>query len=272
MVNIFFTVLIVIGGIVGLNVFNGHFPAEQRGFGFRAPESPVMEQIMSLHGYMLIMVFVIPAFVLGLMAWIFYRYSQKKNPVPSNTTHNTKLEIIWTTIPVLILIAIAIPSVKLLYFMDKAVDAEMTLKVVGYQWYWGYEYPDNGGIAFESVMIPDNEIKEGQVRLLETDNRIVLPVETNIRVLVTSTDVIHAWAMQELGVKIDAVPGKLNETWLRINKPGIYRGQCSELCGVNHAFMPIVIEAVSKEDFQKWTVEAKQKFAGGYSPLILANN
>ena len=145
--------------------------------------------------------------------------------------------------------------------MEKIKDTELTLKVVGHQWYWNYQYPDNGGFSFDSYIIGDDQLKPGQIRLLEVDNRVVLPVETNVRVLITSYDVIHSWAIPSLGIKTDAVPGRINETWVRINKPGVYYGQCSEICGVGHGFMPIAIEVVSKEDFAVWVEHSKQKFA-----------
>jgi cytochrome c oxidase subunit 2 len=179
--------------------------------------------------------------------------------------------VLWTVVPVIILVIIAVPSFKVLYYMDKTQDAEMTLKVTGRQWYWDYSYPDQGDIGFSSYMIPDEEIKPGQKRLLEVDNRIVLPIDTNIRILVTAGDVIHSWAMPALGIKKDAIPGRINETWARIDKEGVYYGQCSEICGTNHGFMPIAIEAVSKERFQQWVEEAKVKFAGnndGPAPAI----
>jgi cytochrome c oxidase subunit 2 len=171
------------------------------------------------------------------------------------------LEVIWTALPVVILVGIAIPSFRLLYHADVLPQAEMTVKAVGHQWYWSYEYPDHGGFGFDSVMVPDNEIKQGQLRLLEVDNRIVLPVDTTIRIVTTSVDVLHAWAVPALGLKTDSVPGRLNEMWVKIEKPGMYYGQCSELCGNNHGFMPIQVEAVSKEQFARWIEEAKRKFA-----------
>lgn len=259
-INIFFIVIIIVGGAVAYNIFTQYFPADQRALGFQEANSPMMEKFVDFHDLLLVLCFAIPAFVIALIIYISIRYHKSNNPTPSTTSHNTLLEIIWTTIPVLILIAIAIPSLRLLYYIDKTVDADMTLKVIGYQWYWGYEYPDHGDIAFDSVIVPDDELKPGQKRLLEVDNRIVLPVDTNIRILVTAADVIHAWSVNQLGVKIDAVPGRLNETWVRINKPGTYYGQCSELCGVNHGFMPIVVQAVTKEEFERWVSRAQNKF------------
>ena len=228
--------------------------------GFSEASSPVMERINSFHNELLFIITGIVLFVLGLLLFVLIRFNKKANPVPSKTTHNVALEVAWTIIPVVILAIVVIPSMRLLYFQDKIEKADMTLKVTGYQWYWGYEYPDHGDIAFDAIMIPDAEIKEGQKRLLETYNKVVLPVDTNIRVLVAAADVIHAWAVPSLGVKKDAVPGQLNETWLRINKPGIYYGQCSELCGEGHGFMPIQIEAVTPEEFEAWVKKAKLEF------------
>ena len=155
---------------------------------------------------------------------------------------------------------IAVPSFRLLYFMDRAVDSEMTLKVIGHQWWWTYEYPDNGNFAMDAFMIEDDDLEAGQLRLLETDEHVVVPVNTTIQLLITADDVIHAWAVPALGVKLDAVPGRVNETWMRVDREGFYYGQCSELCGINHGFMPIVIEAVTKERFAEWVAEAQEEF------------
>jgi cytochrome c oxidase subunit II len=228
---------------------------------FQEAATPVMEQLENMHDLLLVMCFAISIFVLVMLVYISVRFSRKNNPVPSKNTHNTKLEIIWTTIPILILVAIAIPSLRLHYFMERSVDTEMTLKVVGYQWYWHYEYPDISGINFDSYMLKDKDLKAGDHRLLAVDNRLVVPVDTKIRVLVTGADVIHAFAVPAFGIKRDAIPGRLNETWFKATKIGTFYGQCSELCGVGHGFMPIVIDVVSKEDFAKWA-EAKKKDAG----------
>ncbi len=240
--------------------------------GLQTPVTPVMEKLYDLHnGLLLFAISVITIFVLGLLAFVCVRFSAKNNPVPSKTTHNTLVEIVWTTIPILVLVLIAIPSLRIHYFMDRAQDAQMTLKVVGYQWYWGYEYPDQGDISFESRIKPDptkqlseeEELKElgGEPRLLAVDNPAVVPVDTTVRVLVTGADVIHSFSMPAFGVKIDAVPGRINETWFKATKIGTYRGQCSQLCGVWHGFMPIVIKVVSKDDFAAW-VAAQKKAAG----------
>jgi len=230
--------------------------------GLQEAASPVMEKLNALHNMVLVIITFVSLFVLSLLLYVIVKFNHKANPVPSKTSHNTLLEVIWTGIPVIILIVIAIPTFRILYYMDKTEDAEMTLKAIGYQWYWGYEYPDEN-LAFESYIIKDEDIRKdlGQKRLLEVDNRVVLPVDTNIRLLFTASDVIHAWAVPALGVKMDAVPGRTNESWVRINEPGVYYGQCSELCGVYHGFMPIVVEAVSKEDYAKWVERSKRKFS-----------
>jgi len=199
--------------------------------------------------------------VMALMGYVIVRFNAKRNPVPSRTAHNTLIEVVWTVVPVIILVVIAVPSFRLLYFLDREAEVEMTLKVTGRQWYWDYEYPDHGGFTFSSIMIPEEELKPGQRRLLEVDNRVVVPIGTNIRVLLTAGDVIHAWAVPALGNKDDAIPGRVNGMWLRVEKEGVYYGQCSEICGINHAYMPIVVEAVSKERFAQWAEEARTRFA-----------
>ncbi len=240
--------------------------------GFQEAASPVMHEAVAFHDLLLWIIVATSVFVTLLLVYACVRYYRKVNKVPSKTSHNTLIEIIWTAVPILILVVIAIPSLRLLYKADVVPEAEMTVKMIGYQWYWGYQYPDHGDIAFDSYMVPDDEIdvSKGQVRLLEVDNRVVLPVDTVIRIQLTAADVIHALAIPALALKKDAVPGRLNETWVKIDKPGVYRGQCSELCGVGHGFMPIVIEAVSKEDFEKWVESAKQKFGALDAPERLA--
>lgn len=238
---------------------------------FQPPASPVAEMIRSLHDLLLFITVAISAFVLALLAYACIRYRADRNPVPSRRTHNSLLEIAWTAIPVLILVVIAIPSFKLLYFMDRATDPEMTLKAVGGQWFWSYEYPDHGNFTFDSYMIADQDLAEGQLRLYDVDNPVVLPVETDIRLLTTANDVIHSWSIPAFGVKLDAIPGRINETWMRIDRPGIYYGQCSELCGDYHAFMPIRVEAVSKEDFEAWTQQAQEQFARADGGVAVAD-
>jgi len=222
-----------------------------------------MDQMHHFHDMLVYIIFAISLFVLALLIWVVFRYNERRNPVPSTTTHNTMIEIIWTIVPVIILICIAVPSYRVLFYQGRIPEAEMTLKVTGYQWYWGYEYPDQGGLAFSAYMIPEKDIdpSKGQKRLLETDKVVVLPVDTVIRVQETASDVIHAWTVPSLGIKKDAVPGRLNETWFKADKIGTYYGQCSEICGMGHAFMPIKVEIVSKDDFAKW-VAAEQKEEG----------
>ncbi len=221
--------------------------------------SPAAERIHEFHDMMLWIISAITIFVLGLLIYVVVRFNARVNKTPAMFTHNLPLEIIWTVIPVVILIIVALPSIKLLYYVDRTAEPDMTLKVSGYQWYWGYEYPDHQGISFSSYMVPDKEIDatKGQVRLLSTDNPVVLPIDKNIQILVTSdiAGVIHAWTVPALGSKVDAVPGRTNETWFRINKPGTYYGQCSELCGKDHAYMPIEIKAVTQEEFDAWVLE-----------------
>ena len=228
---------------------------------FQTALSPSMERIVDFNLMVTIIIVIITAFVFGLMAWIVIRYNKKRNPTPSTTSHNTMLEVAWTVVPVIILLIIAVPSFRLLYFTDRVEDADMTLKAIGHQWYWSYEYPDHGDFTFDALMLEDDELEEGQPRLLATDEAVVLPVGAKIRLLTTADDVIHSWAIPALGVKMDSVPGRVNETWFQINREGTYYGQCSELCGTLHGFMPIMIEAVSQEDFDAWVVEAQEEFA-----------
>jgi cytochrome c oxidase subunit 2 len=223
---------------------------------FQNGVTPVMHEVVKFHDLLLVIIFATSAFVMVLLAYVAIRYNAKANPKPATFSHNTTIEILWTAIPVIILLIIVVPSMRLLYFADHVEEADMTLKVVGYQWYWGYEYPDQG-ISFESRIKPDADLLPGEPRLLAVDNKVVLPVDTTIRVIMTGADVIHAWAVPAFGVKTDAVPGRANESWFRIERPGVYYGQCSELCGVDHGFMPIAVEAVSKEQFAAWV--AKQK-------------
>ncbi len=228
---------------------------------FQEAATPVMAQVQDFNTTISVVIVLINWFVILLLVYVMWRFNAKRNPTPSKTTHNTLIEVVWTMAPIMILIIIAVPSFRLLYFQDRAVDAEMTIKAIGNQWYWTYEYPDHGGFTFDALMIPDDEIGPGQVRLLETDNRIVVPVDTSIRLLVTADDVIHAWTIPAFGIKVDAVPGRLNETWFRIEREGVYYGQCSELCGRLHGFMPIAVEAVSKQAFTGWVERARQEFA-----------
>ena len=229
--------------------------------GFQKAASGHMEDLVWFHDYMLLpIITAITVFVLFLVIYACIRYRAARNPVASQTSHNTFIEIIWTLVPCLILIVMAVPSFKILYEQDEIPPADVTIKAIGYQWYWGYEYPDEN-IIFESYMIEEKDLKPGQPRLLSVDNEIVVPVNKVVKVLITANDVLHAWALPSFGVKRDAVPGRINETWFKADRTGTFYGQCSELCGVKHAFMPITVNVVSQEEYVKWLKEAKQKFA-----------
>jgi cytochrome c oxidase subunit 2 len=228
---------------------------------FQDAATPVMEDIVSFHNLLLVIETLIVLFVLGLMLVIIVKFNSKANPVPSKTTHHTLLEVIWTVVPIAVLMVITVPSIKLLFFMDKAKNPEMSLKITGHQWYWSYEYPDNGGFEFDSNIVAEEDLKDGQIRLLAVDERVVLPVNTEIRLLMTSDDVIHNWALPSFGVKMDTVPGRINESWIKVTRTGTFYGQCSELCGVNHGFMPIRVDVVSKAEFAKWAAESKVRHA-----------
>ncbi len=248
------------GGALALA--DGVYKAKPGQLGFMEPATQVMRDITDFHDGLLVMCVVISLFVMFLMAYIFIKFNAKTNPTPSTTTHNTLLEIIWSVVPVLILVLIAVPSFKLLYFADVVPESDLTVKAIGNQWYWTYEYPDHEDITFDSTMLSDEEnAAAGYPRLLGTDTHIVVPVNKTVRMIVTANDVIHAWAIPAFGVKIDAVPGKLNETWFKAEREGIYYGQCSELCGKDHGFMPIMVEVVSQEEYEAWLIKAKEDYA-----------
>ena len=251
--------LIVIATILSTNVWADQPKNWQLGFQNSASQS--MSEIVSFHNNILLPVIIaISVFVLFLMIYVCIRFRASRNPNPSRTTHNVAVEVLWTLIPCLILIVMAVPSFKILYKQDTIPKADLTVKAVGYQWYWGYEYPDEN-IIFESYMIKDEELKENQPRLLTVDNEVVVPVNKVVKVLITANDVLHAWALPSFGVKRDAVPGRINETWFKAEKVGTYYGQCSELCGIQHAFMPITVRVVTDEEYAIWLAEAKMKFA-----------
>ena len=223
---------------------------------YQSPATPVMKDIYDFHLMLLSIEGLIVLLVAVLLVFVIVRFRASRNKSPSKTAHHTLLEVIWTAIPLLILAVIAFPSFKLLYLMDLTPKSDLTIKAIGNQWYWTYEYPDHD-IRFDSNMLTENQLKPGQLRLLEVDNRVVIPTNTNIRVITTSSDVIHSWAVPAFGIKRDSVPGRLNETWLNVKKEGVYYGQCSEFCGIKHAFMPIVVEAVTPEQFQQWLLSKK---------------
>ena len=229
--------------------------------GLQQPVTEVMERIVSFHNLLLYIITAIAAFVLVLLIIIVVRFNARANPVPSRTTHNTLLEVAWTVIPVLILGVIFLPSIKLLLLQLELPPADLTIKAIGKQWYWTYNYPDSGKFEFDSLMLKENERKEGQPRLLAVDNDMVVPVNKTVRVITTGSDVIHAFAVPSFGIKIDAIPGRLNETWFKATREGIYYGQCSELCGKDHAYMPIAVRVVSEQAFAAWVEESKKKYA-----------
>ena len=223
---------------------------------FQKANSPIMEQITRFHDYLTIIIILITLFVLGLLVYVMVRFNERRHPQPSRTTHNTALEIAWTVIPILILVAIAIPSFRLLFAQYDYPKADLTITATGHQWYWTYEYPDQG-IHFDAIMVQQADLKEGQPRLLTADHDLVVPVNKNIIVQVKATDVIHDWAVPSFGVKIDAVPGRLQKTWFRAERTGMFYGQCSELCGRNHAFMSIAVRVVTDEEFADWLAKTK---------------
>jgi len=229
--------------------------------GLQQSATPVMDDIVWFHTFLLWIVTLIAVFVLVLLAVVVFKFNARANPTPSRTTHHTLLEVAWTVLPVVILVAIAVPSFRILFYQLNTPPADVTVKVTGKQWYWSYSYPDNGKFEFDSLMLADNERKADQPRLLAVDNEMVVPVNKTVRVQVTGSDVIHSFAVPSFGIKIDAIPGRLNETWFRATKEGVYYGQCSELCGKDHAFMPIAVRVVSDQAFSAWVEDAKKKFA-----------
>ena len=229
--------------------------------GFQKSASKTMDDIVWFHDYMLLPVITaITVFVLFLIAYACIRFRASRNPEASTTSHNTVIEVIWTLVPCLILIVLAVPSFKVLYSQDEIPKADVTIKAIGYQWYWGYEYPDEN-IVFDSYMIDEKDLKEGQPRLLAVDNEVYVPVNKVIKVMITANDVLHAWALPSFGVKRDAVPGRINETWFKADRTGTFYGQCSELCGIKHAFMPITVNVVTEEEYNQWLEKAKVEFA-----------
>ena len=243
----------------------GAMAAEPRNWqlGLQDPATVTMERIDGFHDFVTIIATVITVFVMVLLLIIIFRFNERANPKPSKTTHNLLLEVMWTAVPLIILVVIAIPSFKLMYFADRVEDPDMTLKVIGHQRYWSYEYPDHGNFTFDANMLSNEEVAKDPSlkRNMDTDYRVVLPVGKKVQILMTADDVLHNWGIPAFGIKLDTVPGRLSETWVQINKPGVYYGFCSELCGVNHAYMPIVVEAMSPANFDKWVKKAQKEFA-----------
>src|ERR1700758_4213904 len=246
-------IALVAGGAAFAEELGQPAPWEYR---LQASATPVMDNIMWFHDWLLVVITMITLFVLALLITVVVKFNARANPVPSRTTHNTLIEVAWTLIPVMILIALVVPSFRLLFLELDVPKADLTIKATGKQWYWSYAYPDNGKFEFDSLLAADK-----QPRLLGVDNEMVVPVNKVVRVQVTGADVIHSFAVPAFGIKIDAIPGRLNETWFKATKTGMYYGQCSELCGKDHAFMPIAVRVVSDQEFASWVEAAKKKFA-----------
>lgn len=223
--------------------------------GFQEAATSSAREIQSFHEMLMYIIVAITVIVTLLLAYVIWRFRAKRNPVPSQTSHNTLIEVIWTVAPVIILVLIAIPSFNLLYFLDRTADPELTIKATAQQFSWTYDYPDQGGLTIYSNMLAEDQLAEDQPYLLAVDNPLIVPVDTNVQLLVTSMDVLHSFGMPSFGLKTDAVPGRMNETWFNADRLGVYYGQCSELCGANHAYMPIEIHVVPKEEFQQWVSE-----------------
>ncbi len=233
--------------------------------GLQQAATPVMENIIWFHDFLLYLITAIAVFVLVLLVIVIVRFNARSNPTPTRTTHNTLLEVMWTLVPVVILVAIAVPSFKLLFLQLTIPPSDLTVKATGKQWYWTYGYPDSK-FEFDSLMLQDKDRKPDQPRLLAVDNEMVVPVNKVVRVQVIGSDVIHAFAVPSFGIKIDAVPGRLNETWFKATREGIYYGQCSELCGKDHAYMPIAVRVVNEREYAAWLEQAKRKYAGNEAP------
>ena len=238
---------------------------------FQPPATPVMDRIEDFHRLLLYIITAISLFVLALLLWIMVRYNRRAHPTPSKTSHNALLEVIWTVVPVIILVVIAIPSFKLLYYEADMPKPDVTVEAIGKQWFWTYQYSKNGNFQFDSLGLSDADADErNEPRLLGVDNPIVVPVNKVVQVLTTGADVIHSWAIPQFGVKMDAVPGRINSTWFKATKLGTYYGQCSELCGARHAFMPIEVKVVSQADYEAWIAGAKKKFAAADNDVRVA--
>jgi len=233
--------------------------------GLQQAATPVMADIIGFHTFVLWIITAITVFVLALLLIIMIRFNARSNPTPSRTTHNTPLEVVWTIVPVIILVLIAVPSFRLLFTETDVPTPDLTVKVTGKQWYWSYAYPDNGNFEFDSLLVQDKDLKPGDLRLLTVDNEMVVPVNKVVHVLVTGADVIHSFSVPSFGIKIDAVPGRINETWFKATVTGMFHGQCSQLCGKDHSFMPITVRVTDDKDFTAWVAQAKQKFAGADS-------
>jgi cytochrome c oxidase subunit II len=239
--------------------------------GMQRAFSPIKEREISLHNLVLVIITIITLFVGGLLLWVIYRFNAKKNPVPSQTSHNTILEIAWTVLPVLILVIIAIPSFRLIYYQDRTPNPDMTIKVTGHQWYWEYSYPDQGDLDVESRYIADEDLKPGQLRLLDVDNQMVIPVGKKIRILTASSDVIHSFFIPSIGVQRYAIPGRTIETWIEASEVGTFYGECNQICGLNHSRMPISVRAVTQPEFDAWVATIKKAASVAKLPKLASN-
>ncbi len=251
--------------LVGVTHAEGGQPVPWQ-IGFQEPVTAIARQIDSFHDFLMIIITVISLFVMGLLAYIIWKFNEKANPVPSKTTHNTSIEVIWTIIPILILLVICIPSFRLLFAQYTFPKADLVIKATGNQWYWSYEYPDQGGMSFDQLMLRDDDDKpidgpNGEPKVLAVDNFVVVPVNKNVELLITASDVIHNWTIPAFGVKVDAVPGRVVRAWFNADKIGTYYGQCSELCGKDHAYMPIGVKVMSEADYGAWLAKAKKEYA-----------
>jgi len=238
--------------------------------GLQDAASPVMVDITWFHDFLLWLITGITLFVLALLLIVIVRFNARANPTPSRTTHNAVIEVVWTIVPVIILVAIAIPSFRLLFLELDNPKADLTVKATGKQWYWSYNYPDNGNFEFDSLLVDEKDLKPGQPRLLTVDNEMVVPVNKVVHVLVTGADVIHSFAVPSFGIKIDAVPGRLNDTWFKATSTGLFHGQCSELCGKDHAFMPITVHVVTDTEFDAWVATEKKNASLDRTPTTVA--
>jgi cytochrome c oxidase subunit 2 len=232
---------------------------------------PIKDRVIELHDLVLVIITLITLVVTGLLIWVMYRYNSRRNPVPSQTSHNTILEIAWTVVPVLVLVVIAIPSFRLIYYQDRTPEPDLTIKVTGHQWYWEFTYPDQGNVSVESRYVHDEDLKPGQLRLLDVDNQLIVPVGKKIRILTNSSDVIHSFFIPSFGIQRYAIPGRTIETWMEADQVGTFYGECNQICGQDHNRMPIAVRAVSETDFKAWVTDAKKSASTGQIPRFASN-
>jgi cytochrome c oxidase subunit II len=239
--------------------------------GMQRSYGPIKDRVIELHDLVLVIITLITLVVTGLLIWVMYRYNSRRNPVPSQTSHNTILEIAWTVVPVLVLVVIAIPSFRLIYYQDRTPDPDLTIKVTGHQWYWEFTYPDQGNVSVESRYVHDEDLKPGQLRLLDVDNQLIVPVGKKIRILTNSSDVIHSFFIPSFGIQRYAIPGRTIETWMEADQVGTFYGECNQICGQDHNRMPIAVRAVSETDFKAWVTDAKKSASTGQIPRFASN-